>query len=98
MPVMTPRFVVRELHGWAIRDDLGGRHPSHSQPGLTVTVHDMAYCARVVGVWRSERRAFDRDALGRWYGHSRATRFANMRREARALAASLNAREAAACP
>lgn len=89
---MSERFVVRECHGYAIGAE-GVLLPGASQMGMTVTVHDMAYCGRVVRAWRSERNVFDRDAQGRWFAHSRERRFANMRREARKLADRLNASE-----
>ncbi len=83
---MRRRFVVRELEGYRIRPSSNtGRHSKYGKgrpPGLTVWVGDEALNGKEVRVWRSEEmpsylaREWKREAC---------------RREARQLAARLNA-------
>lgn len=82
----SPRFVVRELTGWAIRP---GRTTRRSAPrsleGRTVWVADEAFHGREVRIWRSED-------YGSMWDLRRTKR---MRDAAHALADELNAQEAA---
>lgn len=74
-----PRFVVRELEGFA-NHAVGGGH----NPGLGITVHDRAYCGLVVASWRTEDYMQGNAAV--WLKR------AGMRTDAALLAAELNAK------
>lgn len=81
-----PRFVVRELEGYAKTGD-GRALPGHHMPGQSFTVIDRAYCCAVMGTFRTED-------LPQGNSQPREVRAAKIRAGAERLAAELNAKHA----
>lgn len=81
-----PRFVVRELEGYAKTGD-GRALPGHHMPGQSFTVIDRAYCCAVMGVFRTED-------LPQGNSRPREERAAKIRGRAQLLCDELNAKHA----